>query len=1022
MALKIPPLPNADDNVLRLFPDDPEEDRRVFETWWYQYWDSLSRFIASIAIIIDDGLKVSINDILVPGAEESTPNFKGDHISSHMYRLLGDGTQDATTGILALLCPVAGAGTGEGIERILDTGIYLVDPGTILVPNPQSGIFRGQGSRFNSVLKTRDNASTDPVLTLGDGTFEPHSYLLESLSLDCDEGPGVGLFLNRTNLMDIRDIIVQAIGVNGIGILSQINPALFGEMIFDHIGVLGSDSGLPAGSVGLRLYATSNVTFISCNVENLETGMEFYGSTQCMLRMTGGRFERISNHALILKNCQPIIEQEMAVGDIWMGNDVVNGRLELTNNSGAWSNGGIVDNGFGNRILRTASQLVIPGDKASYSPGLDFQGDEWLSVAGLNSDPVFLFGVSAWSTHAGATVAKSPITMPGAPAGRSMLVYSAAGGGYAEQTFTATINTDYLLQIGILTRSTEQYRIIVANSGGTVWDSGAFGYSASVAEWQSFKVIRKSIPVTSDTQFTVRLYSVNALQTSIYSMVLISTSQIRMAVDSATTGTGFSTSGSGVTLAWIQETLTGKVYSFKTITPTVRGYFRAVVSMTAGAASIGVNGDGNDPSSGPIVGLLAGTDVEYIIPLSSMPSFATVVFYSLSGVSNILTIKEVGLYAADDSGAGLLNLGQGWVRNDPVAGIGHLSVDQAHLYVGSNYGGNIQSAPSAGNVFTRCIYGSNIYWNEVGGNWTITNNGAGDWAALLLLNSGDIAFAAETGLTLPTTRTNAQVLAAIKFKLTGALAEFLGKITLLSGSDQASINMYPGNPNSHVTDVLGSIVLDPTTPGLWLKSSGGFSNTGWTNLAAGAGVTSVAMTVPSFLSVSGSPITTSGTLAVTLATELANLVFAGPSSGGAAIPAFRSLVAADLPGAGGAWTSFTPSLITNVGGPVTVVASDCAWQAQVLNPKQVAIRYTVEFTVGTTAAAVFMSMPVTPKSSSAQYSQCFSMNYQDNGATPKACWNAIEPAFSRVDMFLFSGSFVSGSNHYVELNGVIEIA
>src|SRR5713101_2832499 len=66
--------------------------------------------------------------------------------------------------------------------------------------------------------------------------------------------------------------------------------------------------------------------------------------------------------------------------------------------------------------------------------------------------------------------------------------------------------------------------------------------------------------------------------------------------------------------------------------------------------------------------------------------------------------------------------------------------------------------------------------------------------------------------------------------------------------------------------------------------------------AGGVGtVTSVAMTVPSILSVSGSPITASGTLAVTLATETANILFAGPTSGGAATPTFRALVNADLP-------------------------------------------------------------------------------------------------------------------------------
>jgi len=68
----------------------------------------------------------------------------------------------------------------------------------------------------------------------------------------------------------------------------------------------------------------------------------------------------------------------------------------------------------------------------------------------------------------------------------------------------------------------------------------------------------------------------------------------------------------------------------------------------------------------------------------------------------------------------------------------------------------------------------------------------------------------------------------------------------------------------------------------------------WITVSAG-GVTSVAMTVPSFLAVAGSPITTSGTLAVTLATQTANTIFAGPTSGGAATPTFRAMVTADIP-------------------------------------------------------------------------------------------------------------------------------
>lgn len=58
-------------------------------------------------------------------------------------------------------------------------------------------------------------------------------------------------------------------------------------------------------------------------------------------------------------------------------------------------------------------------------------------------------------------------------------------------------------------------------------------------------------------------------------------------------------------------------------------------------------------------------------------------------------------------------------------------------------------------------------------------------------------------------------------------------------------------------------------------------------------VTSVGLSLPAGLfSVSGSPVTSAGTLTGTLLTQSANTVFAGPSSGAAAAPAFRSLTLA----------------------------------------------------------------------------------------------------------------------------------
>lgn len=61
-----------------------------------------------------------------------------------------------------------------------------------------------------------------------------------------------------------------------------------------------------------------------------------------------------------------------------------------------------------------------------------------------------------------------------------------------------------------------------------------------------------------------------------------------------------------------------------------------------------------------------------------------------------------------------------------------------------------------------------------------------------------------------------------------------------------------------------------------------------------SGVTSVGLTVPSFLSVAGSPITSSGTLAVTLANQAINTTFHGPVSGSSAAPTFRSTDRRDL--------------------------------------------------------------------------------------------------------------------------------
>lgn len=88
--------------------------------------------------------------------------------------------------------------------------------------------------------------------------------------------------------------------------------------------------------------------------------------------------------------------------------------------------------------------------------------------------------------------------------------------------------------------------------------------------------------------------------------------------------------------------------------------------------------------------------------------------------------------------------------------------------------------------------------------------------------------------------------------------------------------------------------LAPGTSGQALVTNGSSANPSWSSVGSGT-VTSVGFSLPSAVfALSGCTITTSGTCMVTFQTQAANQVFAGPTSG-TGTPAFRALVAGDVP-------------------------------------------------------------------------------------------------------------------------------
>ncbi len=148
-----------------------------------------------------------------------------------------------------------------------------------------------------------------------------------------------------------------------------------------------------------------------------------------------------------------------------------------------------------------------------------------------------------------------------------------------------------------------------------------------------------------------------------------------------------------------------------------------------------------------------------------------------------------------------------------------------------------------------------------------------------------------------------------------------------------------GSPNSVVVGSVGDVWIrtDGGTATVWyVKESGTATNTGWVAYGGGGTgtVTSVGLIVPPIFNVSGSPVTTTGSITVGLVNQAANLVWAGPASGSAAPPTFRSLVAADVTGVGSVTSVAVtfPADFTVTGSPITTSGTiGATWASQTGN-------------------------------------------------------------------------------------------
>lgn len=260
----------------------------------------------------------------------------------------------------------------------------------------------------------------------------------------------------------------------------------------------------------------------------------------------------------------------------------------------------------------------------------------------------------------------------------------------------------------------------------------------------------------------------------------------------------------------------------------------------------------------------------------------------------------VGAYTA---GTGLTLTGTQFAITTPVAtsigGTGLSSIGTANQILGvNNAAGALEYKTVTAGTAIGVVHGANsITINNTGvtsvvagtaigvsaatGAVTITNNGVTSLSG----TANQITASAATGaitLSLPasvtTTNLTLSGLTANSFLYSGTA----GLLTTTTAPTNGQL-------------LIGSTGAAPVAATLTQGTGITITNAAGSITVANSGVTSVGLSMPAVLgTVSGSPVTTTGTLSFSLSTQTANTFFAGPTSS-TATPTFRAITMGDLP-------------------------------------------------------------------------------------------------------------------------------
>lgn len=166
-------------------------------------------------------------------------------------------------------------------------------------------------------------------------------------------------------------------------------------------------------------------------------------------------------------------------------------------------------------------------------------------------------------------------------------------------------------------------------------------------------------------------------------------------------------------------------------------------------------------------------------------------------------------------------------------------------------------------------------------------------------SSASIAY---SKLSLTNSIVNADVNTSAAIAGTKIAPNFGSQTVATTGSLSLSNGSFASSFSASGSQAAGIAYILPTTAPvanqILVSNSSNPLQLQWGSVAGTGSVTSVDVSVPAgLLTSSGGPITSAGTIALALASQNANRIFSGPSTGSAAAPSFRALVLADLPSA-----------------------------------------------------------------------------------------------------------------------------